>query len=85
MTPSELKGQQRNVTERQRELEKRQRVTHTPAYEACNPSFRDMNLEQQIEAGINDWIAEGCGGHQFFGQSKAEAERIRAGYEGGAA
>ena len=29
------------------------------AYEVRNPSFSDMNLEQQIDAGINDWCAEG--------------------------
>lgn len=57
----------------------------TAAYEVRNPSFGDMNLEQQINAGINDWIAEGKSGHPFFGQSKAEAESIRATYEGGAA
>jgi hypothetical protein len=50
------------------------------AYEVRNPSFSDMNLEQQIEAGINDWCAEGASGHQYFGQSKAEAEAIRAQY-----
>ena len=28
------------------------------AYEVNNPSFSDMNLEQQIQAGVNDWLAE---------------------------
>jgi hypothetical protein len=50
------------------------------AYEVRNPSFSDMNLQQQIEAGINDWCAEGASGHPYFGQSKAEAEAIRAQY-----
>jgi hypothetical protein len=47
------------------------------AYEVRNPSFSDMNIEQQIEVGINDWCAEDAAGHQFFGQSRAEAERAR--------
>lgn len=50
------------------------------AYEVRNPSFSDMTLEQQIEVGINDWCAEGASGHPYFGQSKAEAEAIRAQY-----
>jgi hypothetical protein len=50
------------------------------AYEVRSPSFSDMNLEAQIDAGINDWCAEGASGHQYFGQSKAEAEAIRASY-----
>jgi hypothetical protein len=49
-------------------------------YEVRNPSFSDMNLEQQIEAGINDWCAEGKSGHPYFGRTKAEAEAIRAQY-----
>jgi hypothetical protein len=80
MDQSEFQDQQRNVAERQRELEKR-----SSAYEIRNPSFNDMNLQRQIEAGINDWVAEGKDGHPFFGQSKAEAENIRRQYEGGAA
>jgi hypothetical protein len=52
-------------------------MTTQPAYEVRNPSFSDMNLPQQIEAGINDWCAEGRSGHEYFGQTKAEAERIR--------
>lgn len=58
---------------------------HTPAYEIRNPSFSDMSLEQQVDAGINDWVAEGKSGHPFFGQSRSEAENIRRQYEGGAA
>lgn len=52
-----------------------------PAYEVRNPSFSDMNIEEQIAAGINDWCAEGASGHPYFGQTRAEAEEIRAGYE----
>ncbi len=51
------------------------------AYEVLNPSFSDMNIEQQIGAGINDWCADGRDGHPYFGRSKAEAEAIRAAYE----
>ena len=50
------------------------------SYEVRNPSFSDMNLERQIEHGINDWCAEGVSGHQYFGQSKAESESIRASF-----
>ena len=50
------------------------------AYEVLNPSFSDLNLQQQIEAGINDWAAESARGHLYFGRSKAEAEAIRALY-----
>lgn len=53
----------------------------TPAYEILNPSFADMNIEQQIEAGINDWCAEGENGHPYYGRTQAEAEQIRAAYE----
>jgi len=48
------------------------------AYEVLNPSFNDLNIEQQIEHGINDWCAEGKSGHPYFGRTKAEAEAIRA-------
>lgn len=85
MTPSEFQDQQRNVTERQRELERRAQAGRAAAYEVRNPSFSDMSLEQQIDAGINDWVAEGKTGHPFFGQSRSEAENIRRQYEGGAA
>lgn len=53
-----------------------------PAYEVRNPSFPDMNIEQQIEAGIADWCAEGKTGHPYFGQTKADAEATRAQFEG---
>jgi len=51
------------------------------AYEVNNPSFSDMNLEQQIQAGVNDWLAEGRDGHPYYGQSQQQAEQIRAQYE----
>lgn len=51
------------------------------AYEVLNPSFSDMNLEQQVEAGINDWCAEGRNGHPYYGRTKTEAETIRRSYE----
>jgi len=44
------------------------------AYEIHNPSFNDMNLEQQINAGCNDWCVSGEDGHPYFGRSKIEAE-----------
>ena len=48
------------------------------AYEICSPSFSDMNIEQQIDAGINDWCAESdIDYHPYFGQSRDEAERNR--------
>lgn len=56
-------------------------MNNQPAYEVRNPSFGDLNLEQQIEYGINDWCAEGRDGHPYFGQTKAQAEAIRASYE----
>jgi hypothetical protein len=56
-------------------------ATFSPAYEVLNPSFRDLNIEQQIQFGINDWLAEGLNGREFFGQSKAQAEAARAAYE----
>jgi hypothetical protein len=48
----------------------------TTAYEVQNPSFADLNLEQQIQFGINDWCIERRDGHQFFGRTKAEAEAV---------
>ncbi len=48
------------------------------AYEVHNPSFNDMNLDQQIDAGCNDWCAESpLDSHQYFGRTAAEAETIR--------
>jgi hypothetical protein len=44
-------------------------------YEICNPSFGDMNIEEQIEAGINDWVARDTQGREFFGQTRDEALR----------
>ena len=51
------------------------------AYEVRNPSFGDLNLEQQIEYGINDWCAEGDDGHQYFGRTPEEAITVRAAFE----
>lgn len=47
------------------------------AYEVRNPSFSDMNIEQQIEAGINDWCAEDEAGREFFGVTRDSAEEAR--------
>ena len=51
------------------------------SYEVRNPSISDMNLEQQIEVGINDWCAEDDAGHEFFGRNKDEAELARMLYQ----
>jgi hypothetical protein len=45
------------------------------AYEVRNPSFTDMNIEEQIDAGINDWVCRDRAGREFFGQSKEAAEQ----------
>jgi len=42
-------------------------------YEVLNPSFSDMNIDQQIEAGINDWLACDSKGREFFGRTRDEA------------
>lgn len=52
-----------------------------PAYEVYNPSFNGMTLDQQIEAGVCDWCAEGLSGHPFFGETKDKAEANRAAFE----
>jgi len=49
-------------------------------YEVVNPSFRDMNIEQQIDAGINDWCARDNVGREFFGQTREEALRAASAY-----
>lgn len=46
------------------------------AYEVHNPSFNDMNLEEQIEYGINDWAVEGKSGHLYFGRTAEQAVEI---------
>jgi len=46
------------------------------AYEVHNPSFNDMTLAQQIDAGINDWAVEGVSGHLYFGRTAQEAIAI---------
>ena len=43
------------------------------AHEVRNPSFSDMNIDQQIEAGVNDWVACDYDGREFYGQSSQEA------------
>ncbi len=48
------------------------------AYEVHNPSFNDMSLLEQIEAGINDWAVQGKSGHIYFGRSAQEAIKIAA-------
>jgi hypothetical protein len=50
------------------------------AYEVHNPSFNDMNLEQQIEHGINDWAVESKSGHIYFGRTAQEAIDIADSY-----
>ncbi len=44
-------------------------------YEVCNPSFNDMNIEQQCAVAVNDWVAEDSEGRQFFGRTASEARR----------
>lgn len=43
------------------------------AYEVHNPSFNDMSLEEQIEAGCNDWCADD-GSNHYYGETKAKAK-----------
>ncbi len=50
------------------------------AYEIHNPSFNDMTLQQQINAGINDWCVEGFSGHKYYGHSAAAAQQNAAMY-----
>ncbi len=49
-------------------------------YEVCNPSFNDMDLQQQCAVAVNDWIAEDPEGHQFFGRTASEARRAALRY-----
>ena len=51
------------------------------AYEVHNPSFNDMNLEEQIERGINDWAIEGKSGHLYFGRTASEAVAIARSFD----
>ena len=44
-------------------------------YEVANPSFRDINLEQQIEFGICDWVVRFANGREIFGETKQKALR----------
>lgn len=57
-------------------------ATWTQAYEIHNPSFPDINLEDQISYGINDWEAEDHNDQKFVGETKAKAEANRAAYYG---
>ncbi len=50
------------------------------AYEVHNPSFNDMSLLEQIEAGINDWCVEGRSGHKYYGHTAAAAHQNAALY-----
>lgn len=44
------------------------------AYEILNPSIPDMFLDEQIEAGRNDWQADTPDGLAHFGLTADEAE-----------
>lgn len=50
------------------------------AYEVHNPSFNDMSLEQQIEAGCCDWCVDGIRGHKYYGESADAAKKNAAAY-----
>jgi hypothetical protein len=50
------------------------------AYEILNPSVPELNLEQQIQYGLNDWCAEDADGHPYYGETAAQAEALRAAY-----
>lgn len=42
-------------------------------YEVLSPSFGDLNIDQQIQFGINDWVAVDANGREFFGRTKDDA------------
>lgn len=48
-------------------------VKRFEVYEICNPSFNDMNIEQQIEAGINLWLCVGLDNREFIRESREAA------------
>ena len=50
-------------------------------YETLDPSFSDLNIEKQIEYGINLWTCVGASGHEYFGRTKEEAMHICNMYE----
>lgn len=54
--------------------------TH-PAYEVGNPSFPYLTLKQQIEHGVNDWIAFDDQARSFYGETREKAEAARAAYQ----
>jgi hypothetical protein len=62
-------------------VQQRKESEMNKAYEIHNPSFSDMNLEAQIEVGINDWVVEGKSGHLYFGQTANEAIAIATSYD----
>ena len=45
-------------------------------FQVANPSFSDIDLDRQIEFGINDWAVEGKSGHFYFGQTAEQALAI---------
>ena len=49
------------------------KIADIKTYEISNPSFRDINLEQQIKHGINDWVVEDKEGNPFYGRTAQEA------------
>lgn len=42
-------------------------------YEVVNPSLSDLNLEQQIEYGVCDWIARLNDGREIVGETREKA------------
>jgi hypothetical protein len=50
-------------------------------YPTHNPDFNDMGLDEQIEAGCNDFAIEGPSGHIYFGRTENEAAAIARAYE----
>ena len=47
-----------------------------PAHEVRSPDFPDMNIEDQIEAGINDWVAIDKAGRKFFDKTREGADAM---------
>ena len=52
------------------------------AYEVLNPSIPDMFLDEQIEAGCNNWRVDAPDGSVHFGRTAEEAEAIARGWCG---
>jgi hypothetical protein len=55
-------------------------TTSHKAYEILSVSFNDLNLEEQIAYGINNWAVEGKSGHIYFGKTEKEALEIARQY-----